>query len=110
MTEVAGRMDERVTLSGPTRSDDGEGGTTSEYGPLVPAVVPAAIESLRGVERFQAASSETTVTHKVLIRWHPDVTARTRMTWGARVLEVVGPPVEVGRRRLLECYCAERVQ
>jgi SPP1 family predicted phage head-tail adaptor len=103
-------MDERVTLSGPTPVDDDEGGNTRTYAPLVPATVPAAIESLRGVERFQAASSETTVTHKVLIRWHPSVTARTRLTWGTRVLEVVGPPVEIGRRRLLECYCAERVQ
>jgi SPP1 family predicted phage head-tail adaptor len=107
-TEVAGRMDERVLLSTPTSVDDDEGGKTSTW--VTFASVPAAIDSLRGDERFAAAASETTVTHKVLIRWHPDVTARTRMTWGDRVFEVVGPPVELGRRKLLECYCAERVQ
>jgi SPP1 family predicted phage head-tail adaptor len=106
--EVSGRMDERVTLSTPTDADDGEGGRTSAHVEF--ATVPASIDSLRGEERFAAAASETTVTHKVLIRWHQDVTEKTRMTWGTRVLEVVGPPAVLKRRKLLECYCAERVQ
>jgi SPP1 family predicted phage head-tail adaptor len=107
-TEVAGRLDERVVLSTPTPVDDNEGGKTTTW--VTFATVPASIDSLRGEERFAAAASETTVTHKVLIRWHQDVTEKTRMTWGTRVLEVVGPPAVLKRRKLLECYCAERVQ
>jgi head-tail adaptor len=45
----------------------------------------------------------------VVIRWIEGVTSRSRLQWGERLLDVVGPPVEVGRRKLLECDCAERV-
>ena len=107
MPEVAGRLDEQVVVLTPTRTEDTEGGHTTEY--TAAATVPADIRSLRGEERFAAAASETTVTHTVRLRWRDDVTAATRLQWGTRLLEVVGPPVELGRRRLLECYCAERV-
>lgn len=107
--EVAGRLDQIVTLSGPVRADDGVGGWTETFRPFQPARVSASVEALRGQERLQAAGTELQVTHRVLLRWHAQVTAATRLRWGARVLEVVGPPAEIGRRALLECLVAERV-
>jgi SPP1 family predicted phage head-tail adaptor len=107
--EVAGRLSERVTLSSPIVVDDGEGGRTRTW-LEVGTSVPASVESLRGDERIAVAASETTLTHRVMMRWRDDVTAKTRITWGARTLEVVGPPIEHGRLRLLECLCAERIQ
>lgn len=107
--EVAGRLDQVVTLSGPVRTPDGAGGYATAIGPLQPARVHASIDALRGEERLQAAALEVSITHRVLIRWHPQVTEATRIQWGARVLEVVGPPAEIGRRQLLECLAVERV-
>ncbi len=106
--EVAGRMDTRVDLSGPTRVEDASGGYVTTFAPLTPPTVYADVESLRGQERLQAEALEVGVTHKVLVRYHPQVTAHTRITWEGRVLEVIGPPVEIGRRHLLECWCSER--
>jgi SPP1 family predicted phage head-tail adaptor len=107
MREVAGRLTERVIVLTPVTVEDDEGGKTTTYTTV--ASVPAAIENLTREERLQAAASETTVTHRVVIRWIEGVTSRARLQWGDRLLEVVGPPVEVGRRKLLECDCAERV-
>jgi SPP1 family predicted phage head-tail adaptor len=107
MSEVAGRLTERVVIMTPVTVDDGEGGKSTTWTSI--ASVPAAVESLNRQERLQAAASETTVTHRVLIRWIDGVTATARLYWGTRVLEVVGPPAEIGRRKLLECDCAERV-
>lgn len=106
--EVAGRLDQAVTLSRPTRTPDGEGGFVTPQQPLAPTRVYAAVEALRGQERLQAAGLEVAVTHRVLLRWHPQVTEHTRITWGTRVLEVVGVPAEIGRRHLLECLAVER--
>lgn len=107
--EVAGRLDQFVLLSGPVRTPDGQGGRVTEYVPLQPSRVSAAVEAIRGTERLQAAGLDLEVSHRVLMRWHAQVTAATRITWGARVLEVVGVPAEIGRRDLLECLCAERL-
>lgn len=107
MSEVAGKLSERVIVQSPITVEDDEGGRTTTYSTI--ASVPAAIENLSRKERLQAAASETTITHRVVIRWLDGVTAKSRLQWGDRVLEVVGPPVEVGRRKMLECDCAERV-
>ena len=107
MSEVAGRLSERVVVMTPVTVDDDEGGKTTTWSTV--ASVKAAVEPLTRQERLQAVASETTVTHRVTIRWIADVTSRSRLHWGDRVLEVVGPPVEIGRRNLLECDCAERV-
>lgn len=107
--EVAGRLDQVVTLSGPVRTPDGQGGHVVTVEPLTPSRVAASVEALRGQERLQAAGVDLSLTHRVLLRWHPQVTSATRIQWGARVLEVVGVPAEVGRRQLLECLAAERL-
>lgn len=109
MSEVTGSLHERVTLSTLARTEDGSGGYTQAPVALDPADVYADVESLRGEERLQALALDVTVTHKVRLRYHQAVNAQTRITWGTRVLEVIGPPVELIRRHLLECYCAERV-
>lgn len=106
--EVAGRLDQPVQLSGPTRTSDGAGGWIVTHAPFTPPRVFAAVQALRGEERLQAAGAEIAVTHRVLLRWHPQVSEHTRITWGTRVLEVVGPPAEIGRRSLLECLAIER--
>jgi len=108
MSEVAGKLTERVGLSAVTYADDGAGGQVPTWGPLDPPVVFAQIEGLRGAERMAAAAIEVTLAYRVRLRYHPGIDAHTRIDWSGRVLEVIGPPVELQRRAYLELYCAER--
>lgn len=108
--EVTGQLRERVALSGMRLVDDGHGGWTEQPGPLTPGEAYAHIESLAGSERLQALALEVAVLYVVTLRWHPQVTAGTVITWVARglALQVNGPPVEIGTRQLLQCYCSVR--
>ena len=108
--EVAGRLTERVVLSRTQLVDDGHGGWTEQPVALDPPEVFALIESLQGAERLQAAALEVALVFLVTLRWHAGVTAGTRITWLARSLdlEVNGPPVELGRKQMLQCYCSSR--
>ena len=108
MTEVAGALTERVELSGPVLTPDDAGGHTSDYLPLDPPIAYAAIESLRGAERMQAAAAEVVLAYRARLRYHSGIGAGTRIAWAGRVLEVVGPPVELERRAVIEVYLVER--
>ena len=108
--EIAGRLVERVELSHVQLVDDGHGGQIESPVPLVPPMAFAEIDALTGAERLQAQAIEVTLAYLVTMRWHAGVTAGTRIAWPARalVLEVNGPPVEIVRRQLLQCYCTAR--
>jgi len=106
--EIAGQLTERVQLSGVSLVDDGHGGQIETEVPLQPGEVFARIDSVQGSERFAALALEVAVLWIVYIRWHAAVTAGTRITWGAHVLEVNGPPVEIIRRQFFQLYCSER--
>lgn len=106
--EIAGRLTERVQLFRVELVDDGHGGHVETPVPLVPFETFAHVEAMQGSERLQALALEVALLYLVTLRYRADVTAGTRITWGSHVLEVHGPPVELLRRQLLQCYCSER--
>lgn len=104
-----GLLRDRVGLVREVLADDGTGGQVVTREALRgPATFPAQVQPLRSEERLRSAATEAGLAYRVLLRYHPDVTAATRVTWGTRTLEVVGPPIEHGHRHLLECLCQER--
>lgn len=104
-----GRLRDRVTLSRIALTDDGKGGQTAAPVTLRgPARVPADVTPLRSDELLRAGLSEAGLTHRVVLRYHPEVTAATRVSWEGRSLEVVGAPIVHGHRQWLECLCQER--
>lgn len=105
----SGVLRDRVTIATLTRADDGEGGSVVTTPALTAARVPAQVRSLRSDERLAGAGTETEATHVVTIRAVPGVGRRTRFTWGTRVLDMVGPPIEQQHGRVYECLCVERV-
>jgi SPP1 family predicted phage head-tail adaptor len=40
--------------------------------------VPASLRPLRGRERFQAAQLEATISHRIMVEYAPDITARCK--------------------------------
>lgn len=105
----AGRLRDRVSLSRVVLTDDGNGGqTTTAVALRGPSRIPAEVTPLRSDERLRAGLSEAGLTHRVVLRYHPDVTAATRVNWEGRSLEVIGAPITHGQRQWLECLCQER--
>jgi head-tail adaptor len=83
----------RVTFQNPgTPAPDGDGGYTETWTDLVPAewkvsIVPATTQDL---ERSAAGTVISSASHLVAGYFHPGVTTKTRMLFGAHVFAITG--------------------
>lgn len=104
----AARFKERVTIQQMTTTPDGGGGVNETWGAL--AEVWAAVEPLNGAERWKAEQLQSLITHRVVIRYRPDITVqmRMRLLYGARILEITGITDPEERHEYLELMCEER--
>lgn len=66
-TTGAGQLRHRVTLQRKQPTGDGQGGQVLDWVPF--ATVWASVRPLSGKDRLQAAQVQSTVTHRVKIRW-----------------------------------------
>ena len=84
----AGDLEHDVLLENPSGAPtpNNEGDFTQTWEPLSPARVMAAIEpaTARDLERVVSGTVESTASHLVLMRYHPQVTTKTRITKGER--------------------------
>lgn len=90
---TVGELRHWITLETPgTPVADGDGGYTQTWSALTPSPVAASIvpASARELERVIAGTVLSSATHIVTIRYHSGVTTKTRITFGARTLNVVG--------------------
>lgn len=79
-----GAMNRMVTLETPTIVPDANGlGFTEVWTALVPSPVSAAIEqaNAKSLDKLIANATVTQATKLVRIRFHPQVTQKTRLTW-----------------------------
>jgi head-tail adaptor len=82
-----GRLNVLMTLEDTSgRTPDGNGGYTKTPVALSPPNAWASIEpvSQRALERLVSNTVITQATHLVRMRYHPDVNAKTRLTWTDR--------------------------
>jgi SPP1 family predicted phage head-tail adaptor len=103
----AGKLRERVTVQVAS-------GTTNTLGETVLAwsdssAIWASVEGVSAREALQAGQQETTVTHKVRLRYLPGLTQQMRFSWRSRTLEIVSL-LEHGNRTEHEAVCQETVQ
>ena len=87
-------------------------GTTNALGETVLAwsdssAVWASVEGVSAREALTAGQQETTVTHKVRMRYLPGLTQQMRFSWRSRTLEIVSL-LEHGHRSEHEAICEER--
>ncbi len=75
------------------------------------ANVWAAVEPLRGAERFEAHAQHAQISHKVRLRFDPDVAVTTqhRLLFGTRIFHVESVANLFERDRTLELMCREEV-
>jgi SPP1 family predicted phage head-tail adaptor len=82
-----GKLRERVTVQIAS-------GTTNALGETVLAwsdssAVWASVEGVSAREALAAGQQETTITHKVRLRYLPGLTQRDRFSWRSRTLNIV---------------------
>ena len=90
------------------RVDDGAGGGSIPYVTYAEDV-PAAIEPLEGRELLLAGQYDARLTHRVRLRYRPDVRPSDRVVYGDRVFNVKTPIDPEERHRELELMCEELV-
>ncbi len=112
---AAGDLVHVVTLEGPAgpARPDGHGGATVEWVPLDPpgVVTFAAVEDPRlgGMEKLAGEAALSLATDVVILRFHPGVTTKTRIRFGARLLQVIGVVNPRGLDVATIATCAEVV-
>lgn len=107
-----GKLRHSVALENPgSGTPNADGGFDSSWVALVPSPVSAAVEpaAQRSLERLVSNTVAAEVSHVVTIRYHPDVTTKTRVVFEGRYLYVVGMQDPEERHVELILACTERV-
>jgi SPP1 family predicted phage head-tail adaptor len=58
----------------------------------------ASVEPLKGWEHYEARKIESKATHKIIIRYLPDVTPDMKIEFKGRIFEIEGPPINPEER------------
>lgn len=101
----AGRLNRRVTLQ--RRATDASGDPQKDQWEDV-ATVWGEIANAGSREYWEAHATHGMLTHKITIRYRPDVGADLRIRYGERTFAAVAPPVDVGAaHKYLVLKCRE---
>lgn len=102
----------RVQLEAPTTVPDNQGGYTEGWAPLTPPTLNVAIREASGgdLERTRAGTVTATATHVLTGDHHPQITTKTRITFGARVFSVVGLTNRDQAGAEIDIFCTEQVE
>jgi len=99
-----GRMRERITVQIAS-------GTTNSLGEQVltwnsSSSVWASVEGVSAREALEAGQQDTTITHRVRLRYLPGLTQRMRFAWRSRTLNIISL-LEYGNRSEHVAICEE---
>jgi SPP1 family predicted phage head-tail adaptor len=100
-----GALNRRLMLEAPVETADGAGGVTRTYESA--GTLWASVESVSAKSAMEGAARGATVTHRIRIRFYPDITVRHRLREGARVFRIVAMQ-EKANRRFLDIAAEER--
>ena len=101
-----GKLRERITVQIAS-------GTTNALGETVLAwsnssAVWASVEGVSAREALAAGQQETTISHKVRLRYLPGLNQNMRFSWRSRTLDIVSL-LEHGNRSEHEAICQEQI-
>lgn len=98
-----GKMRHRITIEQKTKVSDGAGGYTESWVPFV--TVWASIDPVSGKEFFEAQQTQSSVSHKIRIRYKSGVLPAMRVNFKGRIfgIESVINWEERNRDMLLMC-------
>jgi SPP1 family predicted phage head-tail adaptor len=100
-----GDLDQRLSLERPVDTPDDIGGVDRSW--VHVDDLWAQVTPVSGREDFAAEREETALTHRVLVRWRPDVTGAMRLRVGSRILVIHAALDWDTRRRFMLLQCQE---
>ncbi len=100
-----GDLDRKLMLEQPVDTLDDIGGAVRSW--ALVASIWARVTPTRGAERFAGERAESALTHRIAIRWRPDVTGAMRLRDGAKTYCIHAATDGDGRRRIMICHCEE---
>jgi SPP1 family predicted phage head-tail adaptor len=101
-----GQLRHLIQLQQETTVSDGMGGHVSTWATVAEAF--AAIEPLSGREYFAAQQTQSTVTHKVTMRYIDGITSAFCVRYGTRVFDIRAVINNEERHQWLILMCEER--
>jgi SPP1 family predicted phage head-tail adaptor len=101
-----GKLRERVTVQIASGTTNALGETVLSWSDS--SAVWASVEGVSAREALAAGQQETSVSHKVRLRFLPGLTQQMRFAWRGRTLEIVSL-LEHGNRSEHEAICLEQV-
>ena len=107
MVVRSGQLREPLTLQSPTEAVSSSGHVTPTYADE--ADVRGELVNSKSREFFEAAAQRSEMTHLFRIRYYSGITARWRLLWGTRTLNLVGAPIEGMRQVEMLLACKEIV-
>jgi SPP1 family predicted phage head-tail adaptor len=82
-----GKLRERVTVQQSSAARNSLGEAVLSWSDF--AEVWASVEGVSAREALAAGQQDTTITHRVRLRYLPGLTQRDRFSWGSRTLNIV---------------------
>jgi len=101
----AGKLRERVTVQIASGATNTLGETVLTWNNS--SAVWASVEGVSAREALISGQQETTVSHRVRLRYLPGLTSQHRFSWRSRTLEIVSL-LEHGNRSEHEAICQEQ--
>lgn len=103
---LASRLKHQITIQQPTRTSDGMGGFTQVWNTF--ATVRAAVEPLRGKEQFEHQQIQSSITHRIRIRYRSGITPKMRIQFeGTRYFHIHSVINIEERDREMQLMCEE---
>jgi SPP1 family predicted phage head-tail adaptor len=99
-----GQLNRRLTLEAPVEADDGAGGVARGFTAV--ATLWAQVTPVAARGEVVADALGATITHRIALRYSPDITLRHRLRDGARIYRIVA--MRERHRRFLDLDAEER--
>jgi SPP1 family predicted phage head-tail adaptor len=100
----AGLLRERITVQQPTETRNRLGESVFEWSTF--ATVWASVQGVTSREALLAGQQQLDITHRVRLRFLDGLTAKMRLSWRGRTLEIVSL-LEQENRTIHELLCQE---
>lgn len=101
----AGNLRHRITLQRPAGGDKSDPNGATEWEDW--CTVNASVLPLRGRELWEAQAAQSTIDHRVILRWREGVKRSMRIRLGSRIFEVLYIIDQGERHEWLQLMCRE---
>ena len=101
-----GKLDRQITIEQVTQGEGPYGEPTETWAPFAAGIWANAYASGREFVAARQVNAEITIMFQ--IRWRTGISTTMRILYEGTYFDIVGPPIEVGRRERLNIFAKAR--